>query len=466
MNKLKFLIVAMGLILFSLPALAQEESEDGGAGVAGSKYGSDSATCVTNLSLYREFFNQWKAGKYSDNHLAEQSLASWRYCFFNCPVASKNMYLHGERLINNYITEYQNDSVKKQAYVDTLMMIYDQRIKYYGNDPKAPASVVLGRKAQDWMKYRQDQSKVYYPMFLESFYKTGNESEPATLYSYYVATIYYVKQGNADRDLILENYVAIEDVIDFNLNRYAGDEKKMEPYTKIANNIEKSVSQFANCEKLIELYDPKLKANPNDLKLAKNIVKFLEKRKCTKSDLYFSALEKVHAKEPSAETAFLMGKMALEREQFVKAKDYLLEATNKLPDTLVTKKASAYLLLAETSRSLGQYSSARTAAIKVLNYNPNEVMVFILIGDLYSAAASDCLLQGLRVSYWAAADKYIKAINMTNDEKIKDLAQKKLAAVQRSFPEKQDIFMRSLTEGQTITIECWIGESTTIRARD
>jgi len=429
------------------------------------KYGPDSVTCVKNLSLYREFYKQWRAGKYKDPKLVSQAMISWRYCFFTCPEVSKNMYIHGEKMLKYLIKSNKSDSVKMQAYVDTLLMVYDQRIKYYGDDPKAPAGDLIGRKAQDIMKYRVGESEVYYPMFEESFKLMGNNTEATTLFYFYVAAVRYVQQGHADKDLILEDYVNIQDVLEYNLIKYANDPKEFERYTKVNNNLEKNVSKFATCDKLIQLYGPKLEANPDDLKLAKNIVRFFEKRKCTKSDVYFQALEKVHAVEPSPQSAFSMGRMAFERNQYDKAKTYLEEATSTLPDSLIVLKASAYLLLSETYRSLDQFQSARSAALKILKYNPNEGMAYILIGDLYTSSAANCTLQGLRVSYWAAADKYASAIAISDDPKTKELAQKKLATIKKSFPEQQDIFMRNLTEGQKITVECWINEETTVRAR-
>jgi tetratricopeptide (TPR) repeat protein len=472
MKKLKLVLIALGLIVMvgnaevkaaiiktdKINDLALTEVKDG-------KYGKDSANCVKNLSLYREFYKQWSASKYKDANLVQQTLNSWRYCFLNCPSVSKNIYIHGDKLINYYINSNKTDSIKRFAYVDTLMMIYDQRIQYFGDDKSVNKEMLIGRKAADLMKYRPNEAKTYYPWFVESFNVLKAESEPTTLFYFYVATIRYVQQGFADKDLILENYVNIEDALEYNLQKYAEDSVNLNKYSSVDNNIEQNISKFATCEKLIELYGPKLDADPDNLALAKNIVKFFEKRRCTKSDVYFKALEKVHAKEPNAESAFSMGKLAFEREQYSKAKPYLEEACNTLPDSLVSKKSSAYLLLAEVYRSLNQYSAARNAALKVLDYNPKEGMVYIIIGDLYVNSAGDCTVQGLRVAYWAAADKYSRAITISDDEKVKDLAQKKLAAIRGNFPEKQDVFMRNLSDGQTITIECWINEQTTVRSR-
>ncbi len=432
------------------------------------KYGADSAKCVMQLSLYNDFYKQWKETKYKDDALANLAVKSWSYCFTNAPICSKNMYIRGEKLIKNYIKINKEDSVLRRAYVDTLYMVYDQRIKYYGDDKSKPEGVLLGRKAQAMLKYDKDRAVDYYPAFRKSFEIMGNNSEELTLYYYFIASIYYVQQDHGDRDLILENYVEIQDVITSNLNKYADNPKEYSRYEKVSNNIEKNVKKFASCEKLIKLYGPKLEANPDDLKLAKNIVKFFESRRCTDNDTndtYFIALEKVHAAEPTPESAFSMGNMALKRGDNTKAQMYLEEATKTLSDSNSVRKGSAYLLLSEVYRSKGMNVKSRSAALNVLKYKPTESMVYILIGDLYTSSAAKCTSQGLRVAYWAAYDKYAKALSIAVDDKSKERARKKMAVIKKSFPENQDLFMRNLKAGQEIKVECWINETTKIRSR-
>lgn len=432
------------------------------------KYGADSVRCVMELSLYNDFYKQWKDSKYKDESLVKLAIKSWSYCFNAAPICSQNMYIRGEKMIKHYIKINKDKPELKRAYIDTFYMIYDQRIKYYGDDKSKPEGILLGRKAQAVLKYDKDSAESYYHCFKKSFELMGNNSEELTLYYYFIASIYYVQQDHGDRDLILENYVEIQDVIQSNLNKYADNPKEYTRYEKVSNNIEKNVEKFASCDKLIQLYEPKLKENPDDLKLAKSIVKFFEARKCDgidTNDTYFIALEKVHSVEPSPESAFSMGRMALKRGDTEKAQKYLEEATKTLSDSNEVRKASAYLLLSEVYRSKGMSSQSRSAAYSVLKYKPTESMAYIIIGDLYTSSAAQCTSQGLRVAYWAAYDKYAQALSMATDDKSKERAQKKMAVIKKSFPENQDLFMRNLKPGQDIKVECWINETTKIRAR-
>ncbi|MEE4214817.1 MAG: hypothetical protein V2I34_07095, partial [Bacteroidales bacterium] len=119
-------ITVIFLSFFIIPAFGQKGIEDG------SKYGhnEDSVNCRKNLSLYKTYYDQ-------QNY--EMALSFWRKAFFECPRSSSNLHLHG---INMFKTLYTN--TKERAYIDTIEMIYDARIKYFNRK-----SYYLGRKGMD-----------------------------------------------------------------------------------------------------------------------------------------------------------------------------------------------------------------------------------------------------------------------------------------------------------------------------
>ena len=455
-----------------MSAIGSPISPDGG-----SKYGKDSVTCVKNLSLYREYYKQWRISKYKDDAIAASIVEPWSWCFNNCPTVSKNMYYHGVRIVSWEIKDAKKkgDTEKANQLVDTLIHIYQQQINAFPNDPKNPKGTLVGKQALMLAKYRKDSTKQYYELFDSSVAMMGNHSEASILKGYFWATEMYVKKKYAPRDLVFDNYIKVIDIIEWNLNNIdtnLTDPKKAKKAIREYNNykvvetyIDKRIENYATCEKLEAYYGPKQEASPDDLDMARKIVKFFEMRKCTDSDIYYKALEKVHAEAPTAESALSMGNMAMKRKEYAKAKPYLEQATEMMPDSLPNKKGAAYLLLAEDLRTLKQYAAARTAALNALKYKPNEGMAYVIIGDMYVASAKNCQESGISIAYWAAADKYQKAINISNDEKVKSIARQRLAGIAKSFPIKQDLFMRNWTEGQTMKVGCWINETTTVRAR-
>ena len=75
------MMMVVGMSSYASPSLVNNIPD------GGSKYGKDSAKCVTNLSLYSDYYKQWRASGYKNNDLATTSYQYWRYCFLNCPIA-------------------------------------------------------------------------------------------------------------------------------------------------------------------------------------------------------------------------------------------------------------------------------------------------------------------------------------------------------------------------------------------
>jgi len=121
--------------------LAQKGVEDG------SKFGhgEDSVRCVRNYSLYREYYKQ-------KNY--NEALPYWRIVFAECPRATKSIYLNGAAMYKFYIIQSEKNSPEaKNLFIDTLMQVYEQRVKWY---PKDKAKV-LGYKATDLLRFKKDE---------------------------------------------------------------------------------------------------------------------------------------------------------------------------------------------------------------------------------------------------------------------------------------------------------------------
>jgi hypothetical protein len=417
----------------------------------GPKYGEDSAKCVMELSLYREFFRQ--------NNIPD-AIKHWRWVFFNCPIATQNTYIDGVKIIE-YLISKQKDKINKNKYIDTLMMVYDQRIEYFPNHYRTgrnQVGYILGRKAVDLFKLRPDKYKEAYETFKESVHLEGNRSKAAVLVYYFRSAIKMVEKGDADKSLIVETYDEISDIIDYNIKNNA---KYAKEFSKVQDNVELTFEPFANCEDLVSIYSKKFYEDPENIDLLKKITKILDKKDCSDNELFFDAAEMLHKLEPTPESALMMGKMAIKKEMDDKAERYLSEAVKLLEGD---ELADSYLLLASVLYKKEDYPYARSCAIKAADIRPNDGRPYILIGDIYATAAKRCGDNDLtvRAPYWAAVDKYIKAKSI--DESVKDEALRKINIYSKQFPNSETIFFYNLKEGDTYTVECWINEQTTVRA--
>ena len=110
------------------------------------------------------------------------------------------------------------------------------------------------------------------------------------------------------------------------------------------------------------------------------------------------------------------------------------------------------------------FPKSRSYALKALKVRPDEGSPLIIIGDLYAASACDCGDDELtrKVAYWAAVDKYYKAKKI--DPSLKEIADSRISSYSAHFPKIETIFFENLNVGDTYKVECWINETTIIRA--
>ncbi len=461
-TRIKALLVSIvSLLMFSTLASASPTSVNEN-GISTSKlllpqdgkWGKDSATCVMNLSLYREFYKQWRASGYKNNSVKD-AIGPWRWVFNNCPQASQNTYIDGVNMMEYFMKKAKTEDAKSK-YLDTMMMIYDQRIKYFGRE-----GYVLGRKGSDLFKYAPEDYEKAYHIFKKSIELRGNKSESFVLVYYFRTVTKMVDAGKLDKTQILDAYDKLMNIIDYNINASQNDPKELSAWENVKGNIELSFEPYATCDDLVDMFSKKFQANPDDVELLKKITDMLDKKGCTDSDLFFEASVKLNKLEPSPRSSYMIAKMLVKKEKLQEAIPYLEDALNIDEDGV---KADVYLLLASVYRQLKNFPTARKYARQVLDLRPDDGNAYLIIGDMYAASANECGDNDLtkKAAYWAAVDMYQKAKQV--DPEIADIAQNRIEVYSKQFPKTETIFFYDLKEGDPYTVDCWINERTTVRA--
>ncbi len=418
------------------------------------KYGSDSATCVMNLSLYREFYKQWRASGFTSKAVYD-ALTPWRWVFLNCPAASQNTYIDGAAIMEYFMKKEKSEEAKDK-YVDTLLMIHDQRIASFGRE-----GFVLGRKGSDLAKYRPDAYKQAYPIFKRSVELQGNESESFVLAYYFRSVTRMVDDGSLEKITVVEVYDQLMQIVDFNIQASKNDAEALASWQNVKGSIDVSFEPYATCEDLIGIYQTKFDQTPNDVELLKKMTAMLDSKGCTDSDLFFHASVKLNELEPSPNSSLMIGKMLIKKEKYTESLPYLEEAL-KIDNEIL--KADILFMISNVYRQLKNYPTARKFALQSLEIKPNNGQVFISIGDMYASSAHDCGDNDLtkKVAYWAAVDKYARARQV--DPEVAEIAQGRISTYSQQFPSSETIFFYDLKEGDDYTVECWINERTKVRA--
>jgi len=422
------------------------------------KYGKtpeDSLECIKNISLYREYYKGWQRKNYQSEAVYDV-IKPWRWVFLNCPMATQNTYINGVKIMN-YMIKHAENAETREKYIDTLMMVYDQRIKYFNKEGE-----VLGRKGVGLYKLRPEAVKEYYSILKKSVSIKKKSSMDVVLIYYFRSVIKYVLDGNDDKSLIVETYDEVSDYVDYNI---VHSTKYCKQFETAKLDIDKNFEPFANCNILIDIYSKKFDASPFDTVLLEKITKILDKKDCEDSELFFKATKNLYSLKPTGKSAYLMGVMNYKIEEFTDAVTYLADAVKLNEET--NSLADAYLLLAESLKQLKQYTKARKYALKTLKLRPNEGYAYILIGDMYAESAPECVenenkkdLES-KAPYWTAVDKYKKAVEV--DVSVKELALKRIEIYSAYFPNTEILHMHVLEKGNSYTVGCWINETTTIR---
>lgn len=437
-----FLIVTAIFFLSSNQVFAQKTMK---------KYGEDSVQCFTHTSLYREFYKQ---KNYVD------ALPHWRWVFNNCPLASQNLYIDGAKMMVSKINEAK-DLNTRNAYIDTLLLVYDTRIKYFGDSPTSRSGMVWGREGIELDNYRPSDTLRVYEFLSKSVAAEGINSEAIIVSRYFTIVNNLVKNHRFAVDSVAEVYSRLSDLVDMKLEVVKNDPEELGKWNEVKASLDAQFEPYASCEEINKIYLRKFKQAPYDTVLLKKITRLLDRKDCTSSELFYQATENLHKVQPTGQSAYLMGKLSLIKGDLPKAESYFIEAIPNLDDQLKSKDC---YYLATINYDQKRYSEARSYALKALSINPDDGKCYILIGNMYAASAASCGTDEIsqRAGYWAAVDKFIKARNV--DPSLADDANKSIALYSSYFPTRERLFFNDIKEGSSYNVGCWISESTTVRA--
>jgi len=383
----------------------------------------------------------------------EYAYDSWRSCFYNCPQASKNIYIHGAKILK-YKIENEPDENMKQAWVDSLMMLYDQRIEYF----KQPG-YVYGMKGVDLLRYRKAAIEEAYG-YLEKSVDLRDEKVDESVAVTFISTSYILMQQSIiGPDVMITNYVKIMDLLEQKTASGDNDPK----IAQAIEGIEKifAESGAADCESLISIFAPKFQENPEDIQFLKKVTTLLSQTSCEKSELYAQTAEKLFQLEPSADAAAKLGGLFAVKEDYTKSSQYYKQAVETETDAV--KKAFYYYQLGKIAFQTKDYSSVRKNCLAAINLKSNYGEAYILIGSAYAASSPTCGSNDFekKAVYWAAVDKFAKAKAV--DPTVTEVADEQIKAYSQRFPNNENAFFNGYTDGQSYTVGGWINETTTVR---
>ena len=432
------------LISFSFKGLAQKGVEDGSM----YGHGQDSINCIKNLSLFFEFNKQ---KNYKD------AVIPWREVFRDCPTSRE--YLYGTEMFK-YFIENTTDEKLKSGYIDTILLIHDQRIKYFGNEGK-----VLGLKGVDVLRYRRTEGiefiKLGYDILKKSIEIEKVKSSPAVLTTFITSGVSLFLVQQLEGEQLINDYIIALDIIENQLKR-GPSSKTLQAKEYINNNIKDS--KVLTCESVVSIFTPKFESNKDNIEFLKLVSGFLKDAQCETEDLFSSTSERLYELEPSSESAYNLARLFFfKQKDYEKAKLYYIEAIKGAANDS-SKATYNYELGILYFSYLKQPQSAVESATEAIRLKSGWGEPYLLMGQAYIAGKnliSDNFQQ--QTIHWIAVDMFQKAKSI--DPSVAEKANTLIKEYSNFFPTKEEIFFQTLVEGQSYTVGGWINKTTTVRAR-
>ena len=403
----------------------------------------DRETAEEKNALYTDNFKQ-------GNYRAAADHLMW--LLVNAPNLNKSIYINGVKIYNGLASE-ESDQAKKVVFQDSVLMLYDLRIQYFGEEGK-----VLNRKAFDAYKYYKGDKSRYeelFQLFKSTFELNGNSVMDNNLLSYMdVVRRYKVSGGNISDEDVLDVYEEIVKILNYKIDQ-GKNVDRLKVYLDKVNELLVSTIDV-DCDFVENTLGPKLKAEPDNLKLAKNILRLGFAGKCMDSEAFIEGAKVVQKHEPEYGLAKLIGQTAAAKKDFETAIKYLEESVELTDDN--TKKGDSYYSLAVIQTNLNKKVSARNYARQAVSVDPTKKEAYKLIGNLYYNSFNDC--KGLenpvhdKAVYMAAYEMFRRAGDSAGMQRA-----------QAQFPTMEEIFTYNIEEGSSYKIGCWINETVSIKKR-
>ncbi len=416
----------------------------------------------TAFVLYRDFV---KAGDMA------KALPLWQKAYQLAPGANGRIQYHFDDGVKIYTDLFKKaqDKMQKQAYVDTVMMIYDKRVECFGNE-----ATIKGRKAFDYYYNFHEYSDAdkTFNLFKEAVESKGKEADYFVINPFSSLLHDRVVDGKISKEEGSKLAVTLDSAIAHGL---ATCGNKCEAWNIIAdyapNRLEslEGVDDFYDCDYYSNKYYTQFLESPADCEVIELAYRRMLRGKCDINDprlVEVKAAKDKNCFTPPPPPGLLKQAFDLYSTGDYKGAIVLFE---KFIDqtTDVEKKAKYTLLIAKIYYGdIKNFSSARKYARDAANMKSNWGEPYILIGKLYASSGPLCgpgRGWDSQIVTWPAIDKFQYAKKI--DPSVAGEANKWINTYSQYMPSREDIFQRGIKEGSAFKVGCWINESTTVRVK-
>ena len=406
----------------------------------------------------------------------EEALPLWEKAMALAPAADGLRDYHYMDGVKFYKWMYGNteDEVEQKALVEKILGMYDKAAECYPN------------KAAQYEGYKAFNIYYNYPDMatsdeLYTMFKTVADEleEDMPYFTINPFTSVLVETALAEK-ITQEEGRKYQQIINKAVEKGLAECKGakcesweiIKGYAPIRLQDLETLKGFYDCDYFQAKYYGEFEANPQDCDAINTTISRLKWGGCDKESEKMKTLYtayRTHCREEVASATpsnLALGGQALRDGNYDESIARYEQAIAETND--IEKKANYTLRISKIYYvHMRKFSKAREYALKAAELKPNWGEPYLLIGRLYASSGPLCGpgtgFDSQRV-VWVAVDMWNKAKSV--DPLAAGEARKFIKQYSQYMPNKEDIFIRGLKEGDSYKIPCWIQRTTKIRAGD
>jgi tetratricopeptide (TPR) repeat protein len=372
----------------------------------------------------------------------------------NAPELNVDLYKIAAKVYKSKL-KTEKTPIVRAGLKDTILFIYDKHISDFNGGAR-----VLNKKGKVAWLYQGRSSANHdelYKLYTDIYTQNGTKTYNSNIYFYFVTAARQYRKGNMTATDLLGLYDELTS--DLSNRADAVEVSKKADVTKYLDKIDVELNKFVNvdCDFVMAHYGPNFNTTPN-VALAHKIQDKLNKNKCVDNDLYINTTNYLIENEgPTYANVKTLGNIYLSQGQNDLAYTKYEEALALTQDA--TAKGNLFMKLAKLNRKSGKLSKARSNILSAINVDPSLSSTgHNTIAGMYLATAPHLStgdpIQD-RLVYIAAYEEYKLAGNAS-----------KMTETKAQFPSMEEIFVRNLQLGDSMTIKSWINLNVSLQKRD
>jgi hypothetical protein len=416
--------------------------------------------------LYRDFINKKDY---------ESAFPMWQQLMEHAAGGHVYHFIDGVTIYKAFAERDVADPEKVAAHVQKIADLYEQRIKCFSTIRKDEGAV-LEMMAYDLSVLGYSDKQKVLSIFEKAVKMNGNATSAYILayYADYVINLFGTEQTTAQ--VAREVYLTLESIKETNKDK----SDYLDNWNYVEQYYEPYVDYIFDCSYFKNKLMPQYEANPNNPENYRAILRTLLQKGCTENDEFVRLLNEkdslqILVEADSLETVFktnspdFYAKKLLSEGKVDESTAYFQKALSL--DLGAERLADANYYLAKIYHSKGgasNFAKARGYYQTAANLKANWGDPYYQIGLMYASSGPLCGTgRGWesQVVVWAAMDAWNQAI-ATGDAEATSKARQKMNYYEQFLPTNEDGHERSIKNGETYTIGCWIQKSTKVRLRN